>query len=105
MPENFHGTLARLTPAILQIPLPAGYPHCGAAQPMKAIVADLRRAGWPIETIEVPLPQVESSGRNRGQQVNLTFQPVAVVPEPWLRRLAEGLGWEWVRICRRVTAG
>lgn len=58
------------------------------AMPNKAWVPHLRRAGWPVRTEEV-------AQRAKGDRGPVEWRPVTVVPETWLRLLADRVGREW----------
>lgn len=68
-------------------------PRAGRAIPRRAWKPILRKAGWPCETVTVALP-------TRGHAGKLAPQPVAVVPQSWLRELARRLGVPWRDACR-----
>lgn len=87
--------------ALADLPAPADWPRAGRAMPAAKWVTHLRRAGWPVAVVTVSLPK--SGGVGRGTRSD---QPVAVVPEAWLRALAARLGVRWADACRgRVADG
>ena len=65
-------------------------------------VSTLRKAGWPVATVEAMLPQHEHSGPRAGQRVAEAAQPITVVPGAMLRELARRLDVAWGDACRYI---
>lgn len=84
-------------------PVPDGYPATGRAMPHRRWVSLLRRAGWPVETVEILAPQHEHRGPRAGQRTADAPQPVSVVPLAWLRLLAARLGVPIADACRGIV--
>ena len=68
--------------------------------PIPSIVPALRRAGWPVDTIEIDLPR---EGRTSRGGPGTVRQPVTVVPVSWLRALATARGLSLAAFCRATV--
>lgn len=78
------------------------WPRRGA-NPVKSLANAIHRAGWPARQVAVTLPQTT----RRGEPAPDAVGTVTVVPETWLRAMADVLAIPFDRACRGVvgTAG
>jgi hypothetical protein len=74
------------------------------AVPRATWVPHLRRAGWPVQTVTLYLPQTEHRGPRAGQRTADAPQPVSAVPLAWLADLARRVKVDWAYACRAVVA-
>lgn len=94
--------LAHATAIAQALRVPAGYPATGRAWPDARSVSLLRKAGWPVETIQALLPS-ETAAFHAVHKPHVR-QPVAVVPAEWLTELARRLGCALADVCRGLIA-
>lgn len=76
-------------------PLPPGWPQRARAIPGKDMVTPLRRAGWPLVSVEVEMSHTHADGR----QLIRTYA-VTCVPLPWLAAFGRAAGITGERLCR-----
>lgn len=81
-------------------PLPAGWPTRGRVWPTAKVTDYARRAGWPLTTVVIAVPQHEHRGPRAGQRTGDADQPVTCVPRPWLEAMAAAAGRRWQELCR-----
>lgn len=95
-PELDHA--ARIVAA--EMPAAWSLPSEIAAMPAARWIPPLRRVGWPLRYSSAVLPQYD---HRTGERVGMEERGVVVVPESWLKRLAEVLGVPWAVACRGVV--
>lgn len=76
-------------------PLPPGWPHKSRAIPGKDMVTPLRRAGWPLVSVEIEIEHRHADGRAMRRPYT-----VVCVPLPWLAAFGRAAGITGERLFR-----
>lgn len=78
------------------VPLCEQWLNGGGAIPAKTITDAARRFGWPCRRVEIELPVSRENQRT-------TTATVTIVPEAWLKKLAENMQIPWLNACRGIV--
>lgn len=78
------------------LPVGADWESGGGVQPAKSITDAAKRYGWPNRRVEIEMAVSSENPRK-------ITGPATIVPEPWLRRIAEILELPWENACRGLV--